>query len=89
MIIKLLGFFDLLTALVLFLLHLEFIGWKIAIIAFIYLMIKAIVFFGDIMSILDAVTGVYIILLLIFGFHIPLTYLFIIYLFFKAIFSFL
>ncbi len=88
MIIKLLGFFDLLTALTLFLLHHELLGWKIALVAFSYLMIKAVVFFGDIMSILDGVTGIYIIVLLL-GFHTFLTYIFIIYLVQKAVFSFL
>ena len=88
MFIKVLGFFDLLAAGVLFLLHLDFIGWKIALVAIIYLLLKAALFFGDIMSILDAVTGVYIILLLL-GFHSPLTFIFIIYLVLKAVFSFL
>ena len=88
MIIKILGFFDLLTALIIFLLHNNLVGWKIALIAFIYLMIKAVVFFGDIMSILDGVTGIYIIVLLL-GFHTFLTYIFIIYLVQKAVFSFL
>lgn len=88
MIVKLLGFFDLLTAVVLFLLHQDMIGWNIALAAFLYLMFKAVVFFGDLASILDAVTGIYIIILLL-GFHTPLTYIFIIYLFQKAVFSFL
>lgn len=88
MIVKVLGFFDLLTALVIFLLHQNIIGWRIALAAFLYLMFKAFVFFGDLASMLDAATAIYIIILLL-GFHTPLTYVFIIYLFQKAVFSFL
>ncbi len=88
MIVKLLGFFDLLTAVVLFLLHHNLVGWKIAVFAFVYLVLKAVIFFGDVMSIIDGITAIYIIILVL-GLHTSLTYIFIIYLFQKAVFSFL
>ncbi len=88
MIIKFLGFLDLMVAGILLLLHFGLVGWNLALFAFVYLALKAIIFFGDLASILDAITGVYIILLL-FGIHTKLTYVFIAYMVQKAVFSFL
>ena len=53
-----------------------------------YLMIKGIAF-RDVASIIDLVIGVYLIGIIVFGFHTFLVYVFAAYLIQKAVFSFL
>tara|TARA_Y100000296_G_C5165092_1_gene254087 strand:+ start:931 stop:1266 length:336 start_codon:yes stop_codon:yes gene_type:complete len=88
MIIKLLGFLDLLTALVVFLIqHDYYNGWRFPVVCFMYLAFKAYAYKGDVASLIDGVAGIYFIFL-IFGLsNIVISYLVIIYLVQKALMS--
>ncbi len=88
MIIKLLGFCDLLTTLVVFLIEHEFYsGWKLPFVCLIYLGIKVYSFKGDIASFIDGLVGIYFIFLILGLTNIVISYIVIIYLFQKAIMS--
>jgi len=88
MIIKLLGLFDLLTALVIFLAEHEFYsGWRFIIVCFIYLGIKAYAYKGDVASLIDGLVGIYFIFLFFGLSNVVISYLAIIYLAQKAVMS--
>jgi len=84
--VKIMGFADLLSAFIILLLHFDVVGWRLAIIVAAYLFTKAYAFRGDFASILDGITGLYV-LLLMFGLHTFLAYIFVIYLLQKGIMS--
>lgn len=86
MVVKLLGVADLLSALVVVLLHYHIIGWRIGIIFVAYLILKGWLFRVDINSIMDILCGLYIFVML-FGFTTRITWVVVIYLFQKAVFS--
>ena len=86
MIVKIFSILDLLTAGVIFLLHFSVLPWNIGVAAAAYLAIKWFMFRGDIASFIDLFTGVYIILLM-FGVHTFLAYVFAVYLIQKGIFG--
>ena len=84
---KILGFFDLLSILSMILLINGLIPWKIAVMFGVYLMLKGVLFKGDIASMVDFIIGVYLLLIPIFAPKV-LTIIFIIYLGQKALVSF-
>ncbi len=86
MVVKLLGIADLLSALVVVLLHYQIIGWKTGLLFATYLVIKGIIFRKDITSLIDILSGAYMIVLS-FGFSTFITWVIAIYLFQKACFS--
>lgn len=85
--LKFLGIADLVAASMLILLHIDYVNARIALSGAFYLIGKGIMFRGDFASVVDAVGGIYIILMVIFGFHTFLTYLVFIWLFQKAFLS--
>jgi hypothetical protein len=86
MVVKLLGVADLLSALVVILLHYEIVGWRIGLIFVAYLLIKGWLFREDLNSILDILCGVYMFVML-FGFTTIISWVIAVYLFQKAVFS--
>jgi len=82
------GMLDLISALVLILIHFDIIGWKLGFVVALYLFIKAYAFKGDIASILDGVCGIYV-LLVMFGLHTGFTYVVVFYFIQKAAISFM
>ena len=87
MLVKLLGFMDLLSAAAVLLLHYDLIiGWRIGLIFVAYLMIKGFIFRTDISSLLDVLCGIYIFVML-FGFTTVVSWVVAVYLFQKAVFS--
>ena len=86
MIVKILGTADIIITAILILLHYDLIGWRIGLTAASYLIIKAIVFKGNITSIIDGVCGVYIIIMC-FGLSTIISWIIAIYLLQKAVFS--
>ncbi|MBW2964549.1 hypothetical protein KY363_03745 [Candidatus Woesearchaeota archaeon] len=86
MVVKLLGVADLLAAVVVVLLHYQVIGWRIGIIFVAYLILKGWLFRVDINSIMDILCGLYMFVML-FGFTTIITWVVVIYLFQKAVFS--
>lgn len=83
--IKLLGFIDLIAAFVFILVQWN-IGMKIAVIAAIYLIVKSLLFIGDIASVIDLIAGIYLILVLV-GVHSAFSFIFVIWLLQKGFFS--
>jgi len=88
MIVKLLGFGDFLTLLVMVFLHYGTVPWNFGVAAAAYLIIKWYMFRGDIASFIDLFIGVYIILLMM-GFSTVLTFIFAIYMAQKIVLSFI
>jgi len=88
MILKFMGITDLFIALIIILIPLEIVSWKIALIATLYLFFKAFTFKGDFASIIDGMSGIYIILAFT-GISTILAPVFSIYLAQKSFFSFL
>jgi len=86
MVVKLLGVADLLSAIVVILLHYDILGWRVGIIFVAYLVLKGWLFRADINSIMDILCGVYMFVML-FGFTTIVTWVVAIYLFQKAVFS--
>lgn len=86
MILKFMGFSDLITALILILIPFDLVSWKIALVASLYLLFKAYLFKGDFASIIDGVSGIYLFLTFL-GFTTILTPIFGIYLIQKSAFS--
>ncbi|PLW80850.1 hypothetical protein C0585_00510 [Candidatus Woesearchaeota archaeon] len=86
MIIWLFGILDILAGIVIVLLNHNLAPWNIGLGFSIYLFIKSFMFKGDLMSFIDFFIGIYIILLL-FGFHSWISYLFAIFLIQKGAFS--
>lgn len=87
MIVILLGILDLLVAISLFGLQMDWFNF-LAIPSIIYLFIKGVIFIKDPFSIIDIIIAVYIILLLI-GIKTFITYIFILYLLYKFFFAFM
>jgi len=88
MIIKLLGFLDLLTALVIVLIQHDFYsGFRLPFVCLIYLAIKAYAYKGDVASFIDGVVGVYFIFLMFNLNFIVISYLCVIYLVQKGVMS--
>jgi len=88
MIIKLMGIIDLITALVLILIPFNIINWQGMIIGTLYLLLKSYLFKGDIASIIDGISGVYLFLTFL-GVTTIFTPIFGAYLIQKSIFSLL
>ncbi|NQU78174.1 hypothetical protein HQ545_00225 [Candidatus Woesearchaeota archaeon] len=87
MVIKLLGAADLLAAIVVILLHYDFlIGWRIGIFFASYLILKGWLLREDINSVMDILCGIYIVIL-VFGFSTFVSWIIAAYLFQKAVFS--
>ena len=88
-IVKVLGFMDLLTAVTIVLMHYNFPVLRLGLIFACYLFFKSFVFMGDIGSVIDFLAAVYLVLMMIFHLHIFLAFVFSGYLLEKAILSFL
>lgn len=86
MLVKLLGIADFIIIIIIALLHYDLLGWRIGLTAATYLIMKAVIFKGNITSILDGLCGIYIILLS-FGVHSIITWIIAIYLLQKSAFS--
>ncbi|MBI4738243.1 hypothetical protein HY772_01550 [Candidatus Woesearchaeota archaeon] len=86
--LKGLGFCDLLTSIVILLLHYQvvWVGWKLALIASAYLFIKGILFRSNLISLVDLFAGLYVIVLF-FGGKTVLSFVIAFYLFQKAVLS--
>jgi uncharacterized membrane protein HdeD (DUF308 family) len=85
MVVKLLGMFDLLSGIVLILLRFNLIKW-VGLFFAAYLILKAILFIRDITSFIDIIAGIFIILAVLGIFNI-LSWIFVIWLLQKGIFS--
>ena len=85
---KLLGAFDFITGIAMLLLQYDVLPSKFFITFAFYLLLKAIIFFGDLLSILDGIVGLYI-LLMIFVRSEPVTWIFAVYLMLKSLVSIL
>ncbi|MFC1723882.1 hypothetical protein ACFL0V_07110 [Nanoarchaeota archaeon] len=84
---KILGILDMLTMIVVILMHYDiFIGWRIGFLFAGYLILKGILFRGDFASIVDIVCGAWMIVM-IFGVSIFVTWIVVVWLFQKAVFS--
>lgn len=86
MLVKIFSIADLLTAAVILFLHFSVLPWNIGVAAAAYMAIKFYLFRGDIASLIDLFVGVYIILLM-FGVHTFLAYVFAVYLIQKGVFG--
>ncbi|MFC1741865.1 hypothetical protein ACFL3V_04990 [Nanoarchaeota archaeon] len=86
MVVKLMGLMDLLCAVCAVLLHYDILGWRIGLIFVAYLVIKGWLFREDIASLVDILCGLYMFVML-FGFTTFVTWVVVIYLFQKAVFS--
>lgn len=86
MIVKFLGFLDLLAAGVMILYFFEIIPYKFVLSLGLYLIFKAIMFFGDFLSFLDGVVGLYM-LLMFFWTPGIITTIFSVYLIIKSLLS--
>lgn len=84
--LKLLGFLDLIAAIIVVFVQLGFLGPNILYFFAAYLAIKGLLFIKSLSSWLDLISAFYI-LLMIFGLKFFLAYLVAIYLFQKAVFS--
>ena len=86
---KMLGIADLLTVLVIILMHFDILtGWRIGFVFSAYLIIKGALFIIDINSVLDICCGIYLFIML-FGFTTILTWVVVVYLAQKGIWSLL
>ncbi len=86
--VKIMGLADLLSAFIILLLQLDVLGWRLAFVVAAYLFAKAYAFKGDFASILDGITGFYVLLMML-GLHTFLAYIFMIYLLQKGLMSFM
>jgi hypothetical protein len=86
MVVRLLGIGDLLSAIVVVLLHYDLIGWRVGLVFVAYLLIKGWLFREDLNSILDILCGLYMFVML-FGLTTIISWVVAIYLFQKAVFS--
>jgi hypothetical protein len=87
MILKIMGLVDLIAAFVLILMPFEFVGWRVIILLAMYLLFKAYIFSGDFASIMDGVSGAYLIIAYL-EISTVFSPIFGIYLLQKALFSF-
>jgi hypothetical protein len=69
MIVKLMGVMDLFTALVILLFQYKMIHNPLVISLGLYLIMKAVIFFGDFFSIVDGIVGIYMLLMMFVSFH--------------------
>lgn len=88
MIVKLMGFLDLMTAVMFLLLHYNIVRPAACIYFLFYLVVKAVAFWGDFASILDGLSAVYMVLMFL-GLRYAITFVVVIYLGQKALFSLL
>jgi len=86
MLSKILGFVDFATAVVIILFQYNIVPVQLVISLSLYLIIKAIVFFGDFMSILDGIVGLYMLLMFLFKPEV-ISIIFAVYLTIKGIWS--
>ena len=86
MVVKFLGFLDIFTALIIVLFHFRLIHNPLVFSMALYLIFKAIIFFGDMFSIVDAVVGLYM-FFMIFHSVTWITFVFAIYLIIKGMIS--
>ena len=86
MVVKLMGVMDLLSAVCVVLLHYDILSWRIGLIFVAYLVIKGWLFREDINSVMDLLCGIYMFVML-FGFTTIVTWVVVVYLFQKAVFS--
>jgi len=70
MIVKLMGVLDLFTALIIVLFQFQTIHNPLIISLGFYLIMKAIIFFGDIFSIIDGIVGLYILFMIVWPIEI-------------------
>lgn len=71
--VKVMGLLDIISAIVIILLHFNVGTWRITLAFTCYLIMKAIAFKGNIHSIIDGAIGIYM-LFLLFGFHSIITF---------------
>ncbi len=83
---KLFGLADLFTAVIMILLQLDLVGWRLPVSCALYLIIKGLIFRGDIASMIDMVVAVYILIMLLLGIWF-ITILCVVYLVIKGIMS--
>jgi len=69
MIVKLMGVMDIFTALVIVLFQLNWIHNPLVVSLAFYLIMKGIIFFGDFFSVLDAIVGLYMLLMIAWRFE--------------------
>ncbi|MBW3002977.1 hypothetical protein KY328_05615 [Candidatus Woesearchaeota archaeon] len=84
--VKLMGLMDIIAVIVMVLLHFSIGSWRITLAFALYLIFKGFAFRGNIHSMIDTAIGIYMIFLL-FGLHSILTFVPVIYLLQKALFS--
>ncbi|MBT3405686.1 hypothetical protein HN419_00805 [Candidatus Woesearchaeota archaeon] len=85
-ILKAMGLFDLLAAALILMAHYGIFTWRPLFAAAAWLFLKAYIYKGDFASIIDFFCGIYIIMLM-FGLHSILTFIFAVYLIQKALVS--
>ena len=86
MMTKLLGFFDMVAAIVMVLYQYDVTGFRIVLSFAAYLILKGIIFFGDLFSVIDGIVGIYMIIMF-FIHSSTVTWIFAIYLILKSIWS--
>lgn len=83
---KILGFLDLTAGICIVLMQLNFMYAQLMVSLALYLILKAIIFFGDSMSIIDGIVGLYMLLMLTFRIEL-VSIIFSIYLVIKGLWS--
>jgi hypothetical protein len=69
MIVKLMGLMDIFTAVVILLFQFKYIHNPLVISLGLYLILKAVIFFGDFFSIIDGIVGLYVLFMLVLSFE--------------------
>jgi hypothetical protein len=85
---KIMGFLDIAAAIIMLLSQYAGMPAQVIITAAAYLFIKAAMFFGDLMSIIDGIVGLYLLIMIFFRPEI-VTWLFVVYLAAKGVWSML
>jgi hypothetical protein len=70
MIVKIMGILDIFTAIIIFLFQYRLIHNPLIVSLGLYLIIKAVVFFGDFFSIIDGIIGLYMLFMILFPIEI-------------------
>lgn len=86
MFVKMLGVTDLLSAVIVILLHYDFLGWRWALAVSFYLIAKGWLFRESIISVVDILCGIYVFVMM-FGLTTIVSWVVAVYLFQKACFS--
>ena len=86
MVVKLLGFLDVFAAIIIVLFHFKIIHNPLVLSMALYLIFKAVIFFGDMFSIVDGVVALYMIFMMIYGVS-WLSFAFAVYLMIKGMIS--